>query len=366
MNKENIKAILDRYHHNEATEEDLIFLEDWYVWHVRQTVSNESYGERELLEDTAKVWENLNDKPVKALSWIPYAAAILLVGLLLITYFKFTSNYDKPNFEALVNGKGQPQLILSDGRVFDLDTSKSALQISQEIQYTDGTIVHQSKEQNENLMITVPLGQIFHFALADGTKVWLNAKSKLHFPSRFDSSDDRMVELEGEGYFEVTKDKRSFKVQSNDHIVKVLGTHFNVKAYPDETNWTTTLLEGKVEIRNGKETRILNPGLQAIGSKNSEIIQVKKADLGTVLSWRSGSYDFQDASIQEVMKVLARWYPIEVQYENNLSGIQFGGKLSNSKTLEELLYMLESTGDVRFKIQESKKHGLERRVIVTK
>lgn len=366
MNKENIKSILDRYHHNEATEEDLLFLEDWYVWHAKQTVADQHYAERELLEDTAEVWEKLNDKPVKVLSWIPYAAAILLVGLLLITYLKFSANSDKAFFEPLVNVKEQPQLILSDGRVFDLDTAKSALQISQEIQYTDGTIVHQSEMQVEDLTITVPLGQIFHFSLADGTKVWLNSKSKLNFPSQFNSSEDRVVKLEGEGYFEVMKDKRSFKVQSNDHIVKVLGTHFNVKAYADETNWTTTLLEGQVEVSNGQETRLLKPGLQAIASKRSNKIQVKKADLGTVLSWRSGSYDFQDASIQEVMKVLARWYPIEVQYENNLSGVQFGGKLSNSKTLEELLHMLESTGDVRFKIQGTNKDGLERRVVVIK
>jgi transmembrane sensor len=187
--------------------------------------------------------------------------------------------------------------------------------------------------------------------LPDGTKVWLNAASSLHFPTAF-TGGERRVELTGEGYFEVAKNKHlPFKVAFNDQEVQVLGTHFNIMAYPNEEASQTTLLEGSVSITKRNISRLLVPGQQAKSTIGSAGFDIKQVDTQEAVAWKNGEFLFKNTNIQSIMRQLARWYDVDVAYQGNLQNMVFGGRMSKSKNISEVLKNLELTGTIHFKIE---------------
>jgi ferric-dicitrate binding protein FerR (iron transport regulator) len=187
--------------------------------------------------------------------------------------------------------------------------------------------------------------------LPDGSKIWLNAASSLKFPTAFTGSQ-RDVELTGEAYFEVAKNpSKPFMVNVNALKVKVLGTHFNINAYSDEDDIKTTLLEGSVRLASGNSHNLLKPGEQGIVKGNN--IRVIEVDAERTAAWKNGFFDFNRASIRDIMKQLSRWYNIEVVYNGKVSDDEFMGRIERNVKLSQVLHVLELS-HVHFKVEDKK------------
>jgi len=209
-------------------------------------------------------------------------------------------------------------------------------------------------EQSATLYNTVatPKGGQYQVTLSDGTRVWLNAASSLRFPTAF-AGAERKVEVTGEVYFEVAHNTMPFIVKKGDMEVRVLGTHFNINAYEDETDMKVTLLEGKVNITQRKDQQLLSPGQQA-RIKTGEAIAVNSTvNLETVMAWKNGLFDFNSADIKTIMRQISRWYNIEVAYEGNIPDRQFSGKISRNTNASNVLKILELS-NIHFKMEHER------------
>src|SRR5690606_7178796 len=208
----------------------------------------------------------------------------------------------------------------------------------------------QGKIDTAKNTLVVPAAHFFAMELSDGTKVWVNANSELRFPATF-SGKERRVELDGEAYFEVAKQDKPFLVTSNGLETMVLGTHFNVNAYNQSPS--TTLLEGRVEVRNGAERQLLIPGEKA--KVTPQGIQVKQAQLDKELAWKNNVFRFQGDNIVEIAQQLKNWYNLEVSLVNDVSLTKtYSGEISRDVKLSEVLRMLEYASQLDFRIEENK------------
>lgn len=205
-------------------------------------------------------------------------------------------------------------------------------------------------------IITTPKSGQYMIVLSDDSKIWLNAASSVRFPTAFQNKE-RRVEITGEVYFEIAKDaSRPFKV-SFSHAGKmgeitVMGTHFNVMCYADEDAVKTTLLEGSVKIDENKYTTLLVPGQQAVLNKNSVKV-LSGVDVQEVVAWKNGYFQFNSATLQEVLRQIGRWYDLDVSYEGIPTDQKFNGKISRDNNLSEIIKVLELT-KVKLKIENRK------------
>jgi ferric-dicitrate binding protein FerR (iron transport regulator) len=198
--------------------------------------------------------------------------------------------------------------------------------------------------------LTTPRGGQYKVVLADGTRVWLNASSSLHFPTAF-TGKERNVELTGEAYFEVAGNKeKPFHVNVNGIDVEVLGTHFNINAYADETAVKTTLLEGSVRVVSGGTAGLLRPGEQGVLNKKGTGIEIKKVDMNEVIAWKNGLFQFDGADIKSIMRQIGRWYDVEIEYSGEVSKRRFEGKISRDAQLSDVLKILELS-NVKFSVE---------------
>lgn len=257
-------------------------------------------------------------------------------------------------------------LALADGSQIILSGTKNgtlAQQGNTSINQLNGQLIYKDMGINLNATtlyntITTPKGRNFELTLLDGTKVWLNAASSLSYPVAFNSTE-RRVKISGEAYFEVAKNKRQpFVVEANGTEIKVLGTHFNVSTYDDDPSVKTTLIEGAVKVAKNNSEIMLTPGKQAIAFNNTDHIKVLNADTEGVMAWKNGYFNFSNEDITTVMKTLARWYDIEVEYAPGVKGKTYGGTISKFEDIDKMLSSIELTGTVHFK-----KEG--RKVLVT-
>jgi len=263
---------------------------------------------------------------------------------------------------SIATGGNKASLILSDGTTIVLDdaangllTTQAGIKISKT---TDGQLKYdasrplQSHTSGFNTIHT-PRGGQYQVVLPDGSSVWLNAASSLKFPTVF-SGNERKVELTGEAYFEVAKNKANpFIVTSGNQTLEVLGTHFNVNAYQDDGKIRTTLLEGSIKVSHTKTNAfsLLVPGQQAQLEKE---IRVTKVDVHQSIAWKRGYFAFAGENIKTLMQQISRWYDVEVEYEGNLTTEGFVGSMSRFENVSEVLHMLELTGMVHFKIDGRK------------
>lgn len=258
-------------------------------------------------------------------------------------------------------GGAKATLTLADGSVFDLGKLENGVISKQgniSIEKTsEGRMIYKviasngSSQSVQKNTIQTPRGGEYQIILADGSKVWLNAASILTFPTAF-SRTERKVELTGEAYFEVAKNKeKPFIVETGDLSVNVLGTHFNIAAYRDESKLTTTLMEGSVRIDHGKNKMLIKPGQEASLEKNKNFVQVREVDVEEAIAWKNGVFVFNDENIESIMRKLSRWYDINVHFETELKNKDFSGTISRFKNVEEVLEMLQLTGSIHFKIQ---------------
>ncbi|MBS1577680.1 MAG: FecR family protein [Bacteroidetes bacterium] len=258
-------------------------------------------------------------------------------------------------------GGNKAILTMADGSTINLDDVTNGVLAQQGntrvTRLDNGKLVYDAQSKNNSPVyfntVTTPRGGQYQLILADGTKVWLNAASSLRFPTSFEGKE-RNVQLTGEAYFEVAKNKSMpFKVEVGDMGVEVLGTHFNIMGYTDESAIKTTLLEGSVKVTKGLAFALLRPGQQSELNKSSSHIYVAETDVEEAIAWKSGLFQFDSDDIGTVLRQIGRWYNIETGYEGKLPNWHFTGTVSRNIPLSEVLKMLEMS-EVHFNFDGKK------------
>jgi len=362
-----IPELADKWRKGTITTEEKAYYEQWYA----------SFNDEELLvaHPTAESQDQLaarlytkvmhridrdEQKPLKMNSWSKWysiaAVLLLMLGSLLVYNRLFEVH------QVISPGKNTAVLKLSDGKLITLSDQKNGVVIdATKLTYSDGTELNGADEHLGHataMTVTTPMGGTYQISLPDGSKVWLNAASSLTFPSNFDGQRDRRVEVKGEAYFEISKSyvkqgghekRQAFVVVTNKQEIEVLGTHFNVKNYEDEPGVRTTLLEGSIKVSAGAERKIIVPGQQAFS--NGTGIEVSSVNVSDAVAWKDGNFQFNDENIENVMRAISRWYDVDIVFKGAITKEKFGGTISRSKPIAEVLASLEETGYVKFKIE---------------
>jgi hypothetical protein len=296
---------------------------------------------------------------------IAFAASILLlIGISLFNqfYFKETiiinDSISIGSDKAVLTLENGDKVILEKGQKFQNKTLNSD---GKELTYS---IKNRSSSnfKNEKIasnFLTIPRGGQFSLNLEDGTKVLLNSDSKIKYPVKFIKGKNRQVELlYGEAFFDVSSSKNNngseFIVSTKTQKINVLGTKFNIKAYSEDDIITTTLIEGKVKVGNGKNQILLSPNQQSKVDSNSPVINVSDVDVSQQISWINGLFSFNDTSLEDIMHTLSRWYDLEFIFKSaNQKGFIFSGILERTKSIEDILLIIEKTSssnEINFEI----------------
>ncbi len=365
-----------RLKNGEATEAELREIDQWY----EDAASDEKYAEgmsnSEKLQAKSKMLQRINSTiyqeavPVKRINpyqrWSKLVIAAVILFIAGGGLFFYQQNKNSISDQQVLAGKIAPGsnkaiLTLANGQKINLNdavngqlATQSGMRISKtangQLVYEvakDGLPVSGKAQYNT---IEVPVGGQWQAILADGSHVWLNALSSITFPTAF-TGKERRVEIKGEAYFEIAHNKAMpFRVSSLGQTVEVLGTHFNVMAYADEKVIKTTLLEGSVKIFKGGKTQLLKPGEQAQVSDHA-IKVTGDVDMEDVVAWKNGYFKFAD-NLESTMNKIARWYNVEVVYEGRPdNSLTFGGEVSRTRNIRDVLNIMEYTGKVHFKIE---------------
>lgn len=371
--EDQLSELAEKWRNGTITEEEKITFNTWYNSFDDTELVIEEQGTLDSLgaDLNARIKTRLSfrSSPRKNVKWWYLAAAVLLMSGTGIYFSSGSISSALPKENNQLAGSVQPGgnkafLTLSNGKKISLtDTTNGQIAEQSGISITktaSGQLVYTVKNsatlknagKTEFNTIETPPGGQYQIDLPDGTKVWLNAASSLKFPTHF-AGTQRRVELTGEGYFEVSKDKKKpFTVVTAQQQVQVLGTHFNINAYKDENATRTTLLEGSVKVLTGTQNqapKLLSPGQQSTVAKNT--FKVDHVDTDNVIAWKNGYFTFNGEDLEVSMRKLSRWYNVEVVYEGNFDNISFGGSISRSRSLTEVLKILELTRKMKFKIE---------------
>jgi len=361
MTKQQAKLLLDRYESAQASQQERLLVENWYASELH------SQARQPMEEDYAKIkleiWSNLSQSTTHRnhpyRKWLQIAAAVTaLLGSILwgtLRYqesqlqqsaaLRFTKDFEP--------GKTGATITMDDGSSILLSEDHDQVILNNgRLNYENGKEI--TEDIGRQLVASTQRGQTYAFTLGDGTKVWLNAASSIKFPSKF-SDNERMVELDGEAYFEVAKNaEHPFIVKSNNQRIKVLGTHFNVSSYADEPLTRTSLLEGSVQVTNteGRMLRLI-PNQQSLSAKNSIKLN-ENIDVNDDVAWVKGDFVFRAATLENIMNELSRWYGVKLNYTDGVDkSLILGGYISRSKKLSEVLKMIELTKLVRFRLNDN-------------
>ena len=354
--------ILDKINDILSPEEESIF-DAWYS----ESDAHRAYFDRvqkNYLQDLdaidmEKAWEAVEAKisPKKrSIKYYVYAAAAGAAVLIGITYFTFTAEtIHAPENRTPAQGV---VLTLSDGTQVVLSDHKNGVIASQKhaviTQDNEGQIRYEGNNKKTEgkavyNTLSTPNGETFQITLPDGTRVWMNAGSSLKYPTYFQGSE-RSVVLTGEAYFEAAHNEAMpFKVLSNGQQVEVMGTHFNVRAYPNEPVFKTTLLEGKIKITQGDNAALVKPGQQIIVSADKHSMKTREVNAELSLAWKNRLFYFENARYDEIMREIERWYDVDVIYKGKIPDQRFEGAIQKDLKLNQVLKMLESR-DIHFKI----------------
>jgi len=391
LSRERILYLLNAYSSHKAVEAEE---QELFAWineshnhdllqqHIEKLI--EQYNSKESI--TPVDWEHLyeqildkcviqkQDSVVHQMSWLRWftaAAIILLFGAGAYLYLNSSSAKKdiatKAKPKPVINDVPAPAnnravLILADGSKIELDSTGNGILARQGnvqvIKQADGQITYNGTSSEELYnTLNVPRGsKVVTIRLSDGTQVWLNSESSLKYPASFKGTE-RRVEITGEVYFEVAHNTAMpFIVKKDAMEVTVLGTHFNINTYEDDAMIKTTLLEGSVKMSadNGQRSVIIKPGQQAIlqsaqdknqGNHSIPKIMVQAANIEEVMAWKNGKFQFGDqADLHLIMKKIARWYDVDVEYEGGELNQMFGGEMPMSSNLSQVLEILRTSG----------------------
>ncbi|MGX5691046.1 FecR family protein [Arcticibacter tournemirensis] len=382
-----IGALVLKYLKDELSTAEKAKLDEWLLEsdHNRELfdkVTNPHFVDPELKSFSASnkelAWQKIEEATKlkgaitprrKDRKMLRYAAiiAFALVSVTLTVYqFKQKGHHSEGSSQLVHNdiapGGNKAVLTLADGTKIVLDEAKNGrLAQQQNVVITkakDGQLIYDLSQSGDRTSgeatyntIATPRGGQYQLILPDGTNVWLNSTSSLKFPAVF-KGNERRVELSGEAYFEVAKDKaKPFYVSAKDMEVKVLGTHFNIAAYSDEDNVRATLLEGSVKVNRGTMESLILPGQEALATSGQKGFTVRQADTEKAVAWKNGYFLFRDESIESLMTTISRWYDMDVYYDGEMQDKIYGGKFSKTSNLSELLKSLELTGTIKFKVE---------------
>lgn len=371
MNENEILALLKKYQEGTLSNEDKDKVDAWYLH--KASNSNLQLNEYEL-EDSyeylkAKLPLKQETKVIRIWPRVAVAASIAVMLGTGIFYFTKTKEQipqvaEKP--QEIAPGGNRGILTLSNGKqivLADISAKDTIAKEGEEDEVTikmgaNGVITYiinpntVASKADANLFNTLstPTGGQYNIVLADGTKVYLNAVSSIKYPTQF-NGDQRIVELDGEAYFEVAKNKnKPFIVKSGDQDIEVLGTHFNLHAYDNESVVKTTLLEGSVAVNYKNQKAILKPGQQSNVSDKFNKITIKQVDTEAAIAWKNGRFKFDNADLKTIMRQLERWYGIKVEYRGDVSDVRFNGGTFMNKNLSEVLKVLELS-NIKFKVE---------------
>jgi len=372
-NIEDLLKVIEHIDQNVATDEEIRIYNAWCNSFQKQGLEIPAFSDiqsrmlqnidRQIDEKrpTVKLWPRI----------VAAVAIILIIGAVIL--FDNKQNVD-PNPPQLVvendipPGKNTATLTLADGSKIILSEVKNGKLTEQEgvviTKTADGKVIYNTnnldpdtspltkkrKDLKYNTLSTARAEQ-YQIVLPDGTKVWLNAATTLRFPASFAGMSKRNVELTGEAYFEVAKDKtKPFIVHSDQQEVEVLGTHFNINNYTDEPMVKTTLLEGSVKVN---QNNILKPGEQAAINKAGDI-KISMVPVEEAIAWKKGYFEFNDENVYEIMRKISRWYDVQVIYEGDIPLNGMEGTMSRFQNVSKVLDIMQSTGLLRFRIEGKK------------
>ncbi|SMD02011.1 FecR family protein [Pedobacter africanus] len=376
MEERKIEILLNKYLQGTATAKERTAVEEWYL-KFKETERPE-ITDTFVESSTDRIWQRLEaqfDLPEQTttiplhrrISTWAAAAAIVLVALAgLFYHYSNGSIAERPglaNQSDVAPGGNKAILTLANGKKISLNDAENgalAQQAGISISKTaDGQLVYEPKALDKELSpkeisyntVETPRGGQYQISLPDGTKVRLNAASSLSYPATFAGQDQRMVQLTGEAYFEVAKDKQHpFTVKSKGQEITVLGTHFNVNAYADEPAVKTALLEGSVKISAGTVAVVIRPGQQA-SLKNGNI-NIEEVNTSVMADWKAGKFRFKNEPLASILRRVSRWYDVEIVYSPGFKDMPtFTGSVSRFDNVSAVLKMLEETSDVKFSIE---------------
>ena len=342
---------------SESKEKEHVFLN-------LQRISTEELEKRYDGVDVDLKWKSFKKRQQQRKRTIRVGVAVVASICLLITSALWLWLGTLGEERVVLAEQGQQNnvcLVLSTGEVVDISNvgqdevkldKGTKLYEGNRLEYVQPDSLH--KKELEFNQLIIPKGTFYHLVLSDGTKVWLNADSKIKYPVSF-GQDKREVSLRGEGYFEVAKDSARPFIMSTDKMdVKVLGTTFDVNTYEDEGKSFVVLVEGLVEVSAGKgESRIITPGYMAEVDMHDvqAKIHVSKCDTEHYIAWKSGNFSFRNASLTEILKRVSRYYDVTVIREQVFEEEYYTGDVSSDISLESLLAVIESSTSVSFKVE---------------
>lgn len=385
MPSKNIETIIIKYFSRSASIDEMIELTEWMSEASNNLIFknfvNTNYlidsnmldfdieGEREkVLQKIKQDQTYLQKNAFKRI--FKYAAIfIVTIGLgyaFLINNFSFDKEEqisNNKNDTTILSGIDKAILTLENGSEVVLEKGKQVALKGRTLK--EDKLIYDSKSGSKNQplqynYLTIPKGGQYFVQLSDGTKVWLNSDSKLKYPVHFIKGQPRTVELiYGEAYFEVSKSTMHhgdrFITKTRMQEIEVLGTEFNIKAYQDENDIVTTLVEGQVKVGNGIESKFLNPSEQSIINIKGQGITVQKVTkLFDEIAWKEGYFSFRQKTMKEIMKTLSRWYDVEYIFRNlEIENKSFTGVLDRESTIDQILIYIQKTNEINYHIRNN-------------
>lgn len=379
--KVRLDYLLKKYSHDTITESEAIELSNFlsqpaFEKDIRNILEALSYETEPMQSDSAR-WDKMigdifetqsvktkviSTKSSNLFVRISVAAAILAFVMIGVYFFSAKQKIPSNAFQKIENqkqdvapGVNKAMLTLADGSTIILDSiadlKASQLALRKGFKIEDGQLLYNKGNNDDESLIkyntvSTPRGGQYQIVLADGSKVWLNAASSLRFPTSF-SGKNRKVELTGEAYFEVAHNKNiPFLVTVKGIEVLVLGTHFNINSYDDEEVVKTTLLEGSVRetIEDKSQSVLIEPGQQVQVGKGKIVSVLNNVDVTQVTAWQKGLFEFNNSDLPTIMRQISRWYDVEIIYQGKIGDARFGGGISKSLPLSEVLKLLKANG----------------------
>jgi transmembrane sensor len=386
FDEQRLRNLLQLFANDNATTEEIKEMETLLYEHGDDEVD---------FVDWEGIWDKIREisigstAPVRKIKWLRVAAAaavIISMGTASVYFLGLTKRQNADQKIASTKahrtatdvqpGGDRAILTLANGQQIILDSAANGVLAQQGnanvVKLADGQLAYKGTTEKADEIIYntlgTPRGGQYRLMLPDGSKVWLNAVSSIRYPTAF-TGKERIVEITGEAYFEVTKDKtKPFRVICNTtghaedgsdegsvskQIIEVLGTHFNVNAYNDEPNLSTTLVEGSVKVTLNNHSAVIKPGEQTQLNNSGNLKVIHDANVDEVVAWRNGLFEFHDADLQSILRQIMRWYDVDVDYQGNIPVRYFTAIISRDKTLTGVLEILKLS-DIDYKLEGKK------------
>ncbi|MEO6133770.1 MAG: FecR domain-containing protein [Ginsengibacter sp.] len=385
MKEQRLAELFELYVKRNISEQDelelMTLLIDPELQDVKNRLIEKSYDEQPLFYRMNEAHADnifneivIKAKPVQRKLWsqIAVAASVLLIVSSGI-YFLYLNKTSKQAtndkivittpLDVTAPAINRATIQLANGQIVYLDSTANGIVATQSNvqlkKLADGNITYNGSSTTPTVSyntLTNPRGsKVINITLNDGSRVWLNAGSSVTYPVAF-AGRERKISIIGEAYFEVAHNAAMpFKVSKGNMEVTVLGTHFNVNAYDDESDIKVTLLEGSVKMSmlHG-QWAMLKAGEQAVATDAGKLEIKNGVDMDMIMAWKNGEFQFGEAtSIADIMKQIAKWYDLDIEYEGTVTG-HIGGVISRNVNLSQVLKMLEMTGAVKFNVEGRK------------